>query len=417
MLQTRADACSFPVCTMYDVRSGGDVKARRVVDGKTEAKGRGGEGWIRREMVRRLVVLVLLMLGMVSGELRAEGNTDGDACLSLRGFLDAIPGAGEKSNQDGSCYLVRWDGCRIIAVVCTYEKAHVPLIFVNADTKEGAVKVARQLVAKIPCSSSIRPFEKREPWVAILCPCLSESQRYTPNVLLYPNGGKNTRFIGWQGKLLRAQIECESTDNRGRKRDAFVEIVLDITEARCSRGEFRAVKGRLEDDEIKEIVSSRMSNVSSYMPDLSGRERRALKEKFPGSEVLAYSTVTNTCIVRKGKTFHAGAIDLVSDYISTARSVAEFEYPDEEIKNGASETEGMSPKGEKALVEERPSPEGEVKPEGTQKGEGEVPVADKSASGRAGENDVGNEAVETPETPPKTVQEAISNYIRFLNGM
>ncbi len=362
--------------------------------------------------MRRLIVLLLLLLGVVGwGGMRAEGRTDKDACLTLQKFFELMPGAEKNSNRDGACYLMRWNGCRIIAVVCTYGSEHVPLIFINADSKEDATRKAWQIAEKIPCSRRVCLFEKREPWVAIICPCLSESQRYTANVLrLF------TRFIGWQGKLLRAQtVYRPSPDGRSKMHSATIETVLDITESKCTRGEFRSVKGRLDDDEIKNFIDSQMSGVSSYMPELSGREKKALREKFPGYEILAYSTITNTCIVRKGKAYHAGSIDAVAEYIENAHSITEFEYPKEEIEKAVPETDEEFRKDNKALAEEQSTPGGDAeKDASSQESGGKVSFAVPRTDERAKNADAGHEAA---EAPPKTVQEAIDNYIRFLNKL
>ena len=222
------------------------------------------------------------------------------------------------------------DGCRIVAVSTPYSSGRIELIFVNAPKKAAAVKFASKLAAQLSTKCQVTPFEGSEPWVAIICPLTGLSRQFSPSLFLYPGKGKDVRFIGWQGKLLRVQMEYKSTNYLRKKHRGIAEMLVDLTTTNIDHVEFRLSKGHLENEDMKDFICSRIMNSSHYLPEFIGRQKSELRTKFPGYELISYSVSSDFCIANKGKVFHAGSIEAVADYISSKHSIARFSFPEEE---------------------------------------------------------------------------------------
>lgn len=357
-------------------------------------------------IVMRGLIAVIIFLPVVLGStLCAAPDTGRDSYLSYSDFIGLFPGAAGNIRRDGACVLMQRNGCRIIAVVCSERQTHIPLIFVNAETADKASGMARRITERIRCRYAVRPFEKREPWVVIICPCLSKSQKYTPNVLcspnvfLFPGSAEKVRFIGWQGKSLRVRVDYEPELSQRRKAGT-IEIVSDISRYNCSCVEFRLTKGNFSNDEMLEFVCERMSSVSSYISVKNGSRLRELKKRFPGYNILSYAHGADACVIRKRKICLVGSADAVAAYISPHRPIANFEFPANEIRDETgTETEEQPQNNEKNLASEQQVPAEVTKTPETREGK-------DNGDGKS-----------LPPSPPSTVPEAINRYIRYLDTL
>lgn len=277
---------------------------------------------------RRLSSMLLFIVAyLVMLPLCAEGRESPDADFTVGEFTKMFPSAAKQ----GACYLLRLDGCRVVAVSTPYAVGRIELIFVNAPKKQTASKLAHRLAKEISPNCKVIPFEKDESWVAVICPLKIVSRRYPTSLFLYR---RSIHFIGWQGKLLRVQTEYSTTEYgkiRSKKISGVIEMLVDLTVPNCDHVEFRLIRGRLKDGDIRDFICSSMAGSSDYLPEFfSSSEMRDLRAKFSGHELISYSLSSDFCIVSKRKTYHAGTIEAVSDYVSSKRSIAEFNFPKDE---------------------------------------------------------------------------------------
>ncbi len=275
-----------------------------------------------------LVLLLFIATAALAGHFAAAKDREESSDILLSDFKEKFPEAVE----DGESYLLKLDGCRIVAVSTPYSSGRIEMIFVNASKKAAAQKVAQHLAEELSSKCRVVPFEGGDPWAAIICPATNYSRRHAPSLILYPDKGRSVRFVGWQGKLLRAQMDYSSTDYMRKKCRGVIEILLDVTTSSLDHVEFRIARGRLENVDVIDFLDSRFYNSSSYLPEFSSREKSELKTKFPGCELIVYSTSSNFCIAnKKGKTYHAGSIQGVSSYLRSRHPIAKFDFPKENM--------------------------------------------------------------------------------------
>ena len=291
--------------------------------------------------MRSLTVLLLFIaVALLTNHFASAEDRESSSDVSVYDFREKFPDAVE----DGECYLLKLDGCRVVAVSTPYASGRIELMFVNAKKKSDAQKVAKELAKELSSKCRVVPFEGSAPWVAIICPTENYSRRYSTSLILYPDGGRNVRFVGWQGKLLRVQMDYSNySTSTHSERDAFVpsyrkkgrgviEILLDVTSSSLSHVECRIAKGRLDGEHIADFLDNRLLNSSSYLPEFSSREKSELRSKFPGCDLIAYSTSADFCIAnKKGKTYHVGTIDGVSAYLCSKHPIAKFNFPEENM--------------------------------------------------------------------------------------
>ncbi len=279
--------------------------------------------------MRSLIVLLLFIaVALLTNHFASAEDRESSSDVSVYDFKEKFPDAVE----DGECYLLKLEGCRVVAVSTPYASGRIELIFVNAKKKSAAQKVAKELAKELSSKCRVVPFEGSDPWVAIICPTENYSRRYSTSLILYPDGGRNVRFVGWQGKLLRVQMDYSTSDYVRKKRRGVIEILLDVTSSSLSHVECRITKGRLDEEDIADFLDNRLLNSSSYLPEFSSREKSELRSKFPGCDLIAYSTSADFCIAnKKGKTYHVGTIDGVSAYLCSKHPIAKFNFPEENM--------------------------------------------------------------------------------------
>ncbi len=373
-------------------------------------------------MMRRFTVVFILLLAVLDSTLCAVEDSRRDSYLLYSDFVGLFPGAEENVRHDGACVLMQQNGCRIIAVVCSDVPMHIPLIFVNAETADKASRMARWIAGKIRCKHAIRPFERRAPWVAIICPCRNESQRYTPNVLctpnslLLPSSEEKARFIGWQGKSLCVRVNYEPELSQRRK-VGTIEIVSDISRDNCACVEFRFTKGNFNDDDMLEFICIRTSNVFSYTSTKRDSRLRELKKQFPGYSILHHPLGSEFCVIRKKKICFAGSADDIAAYISPRRKIANFDFSqnDEVRDENDTETVKQPQNNEKTLASGQQT---SVEATKTPKSHGDEDDGDGELLTPPSPSAQTNVQVnKRAEPPPSTVPEAINRYVQYLNTL
>lgn len=279
--------------------------------------------------MRGLIVLLLLVaVAVLTNYASAAEDRESSSSIRLYDFKEKFPEAA----KDGECYLLKLNDCHIVAVSSPYASGQIELIFVNAKKKSAAQKVAQELAAALSSKCRVMPFEGREPWAAIICPTENKNRRYSTSLILYPDGGRSVRFVGWQGKLLRVQVDYSVSNYARKKRRGVIEMLLDVTSSSLSHVEFRIVQGRLDEEDMVDFLDSRFPNSSSYLPMFSSREEREVRSKFPGCDLVVYSMSSDFCVAnKKGKTYHVGTIDGVSAYLRSKHPIAKFNFPEENM--------------------------------------------------------------------------------------
>lgn len=378
-----------------------------------------------------LVVAAALFIGSPA---TAQGSRPISG-VSVQDFTEKFP----EAVKDKACYLLKLDNCRVIAVsvprsyssrASGYTSARIELIFVNGKTKDKVQEVAKRLANELSPRCKVVPFEQNKPWAAIICPNWDRSRSNLPSVILYRNNGDNVRFMGWQGKLLRAQMEYqlpsdqynhESPSSTRKKNGKVVEILLDVTSSSLDHVEFRVVKGHIDYDDMIDFIRSFFPRSSSYLPNFSPYEENQVKDKFPRHNLVVYSTSSDFCIANKSRVYHAGTIDGVSSYLRSRHPVVKFDFPDEntawpvqstsqpspaiadaQSTKGPSQSMGSSTPASIPLPSKPPFPSPPPTPP--------IPLPALTA-GNANEQD------NARQSGPKTIQEEIAQYVQMLQTL
>lgn len=271
--------------------------------------------------MRGLIVLLLLVaVAVLTNYASAAEDRESSSSIRLYDFKEKFP----EAVRDGECYLLKLNDCHIVAVSSPYASGQIELIFVNAKKKSAAQEVAKELAKELSSKCRVVPFKGSAPWVAIICPTENKNRRYATSLILYPDGGRSVRFVGWQGKLLRVQVNYS--------RRSVIEMLLDVTSSSLSHVEFRIVHGNLDEEDMVDFLDSRFPNSSSYLPMFSSREEREVRSKFLGWDLVVYSMSSDFCVAnKKGKTYHVGTIDGVSAYLRSKHPTAKFNFPEENM--------------------------------------------------------------------------------------
>lgn len=271
-------------------------------------------------MAKKLLVLIILAFYNI---LNAEG-------LTTEQFISLYPNA----EQEGACYVLRLDDCNVIAVENDYASPHeISLIFVQGKQQAKSLLTAKKIAQDIP-DNTISPFIGSEPSVAIFCPTSDMSTKSPLNVLLSPTStaSKTTKFTGWQGKNVKAQVDLSTlTTSSGKKTKAgVVEMMVNLEEATVTCAEFRIIKGKTSSSDMRDFINERMNSYSSAasLPSLSAKSKKDLRALYANHEILAYSSSYDFCIANKGKIYRAGTLEGVKEAVrNNKRDNIAFKFP------------------------------------------------------------------------------------------
>lgn len=380
--------------------------------------------------MRDLLALWLFVIAALLANFPSAAESSGSSsCIPLHDFMGKFP----EAVQDGECYLLRLDGCRIVAVGAPYSPDRIKMIFVNSNKKTTAQKVAQRLVKEFSGRSKIVPFEGSDPGVAIIF--TSGSQRstrmlpYSTSIILYPDRKRSVRFTGWQGKLLQMQVDYEPIDDLRKKHRGVIEILRDVTTSSLEHVEFRTAKGRIEKEDMLDFLDVSLSISSSDLPEFTPRERRELRSKFPGQDIVVYNTNLNFCITNRGRSYHVGTIDGVSSYLSSKRSLAKFNFPEQDMawpgqpntrQNSATADNRTTKKGDQNMdtpaiaSAKSPAPAATIKDTPNSTDDNKKPAEQKSSATAAA--DEGKQKNE-PEPFPTNMQREIIQYVQMLQSL
>lgn len=274
-------------------------------------------------LVKKLLLLALLVIW---GSYAAQALTEDE-------FQELYP----EAEQEGNCYLLKLDDCNVVAVTNDYPAEHeIALIFVQNKQKQKSQDTAKRIAKDIP-DSEVVPFVGADSSVAIFCPISGLSTMSPLRVLLYPASTcrSTTQFIGWQGKCIKARIDLETLpgndDSSRKKTKGIIEMTVNLEESIISSAEFRLTKGKLSVDNMRNFICERIrgtSNASELIPKLSVQGTKDLRSIYANSDVIAYSSSYDFCIVSKSKIYRAGTLDGVKDAVrSNKRDNVAFKYP------------------------------------------------------------------------------------------
>lgn len=283
--------------------------------------------------LRVVVLLILFTTGVAD---RALGSP-APSCTE-REFLRLFP----EAKKDGACYLFRLGECEIVAVTNTYGGGVVDMLFVHGAKQNDAKEMAEKLKSELLISAQIRPFEGKEPWVAIIPPRSGYYRNTVSRIIGYIIGQEDPKsplqFLEWQGKQLIVRVEhnftspyLSTSSSSGRKSNGVIELSLDVTQLGLQRAELRVVKGKLTPQEVAIFVTRAMGGVYSSTQFMQKKELAALRKSFSNANIISYSSGANSCIVLLRRTYYYGKIDAVRESLSRQpQKLANFEFPQKE---------------------------------------------------------------------------------------
>lgn len=273
---------------------------------------------------RKLISLFASLLILLIGSLGMQASAD----ISTQDFTQLFP----EAHQDGACYVLRLDGCEVVAVINSYSGSSVSLIFVTAEKKSAAMRVAQKLAKALGQDCYLSPFVGPEPSVAIMCPITGVSYRSPLSAILYPISvaRKSVQFVSLNGHMLKARTEYRPVSTLRKKNRGTVEVTVDISRSSNVSTEFRTVKGRLEEYDIRGFISERMWGSAYSKPDFNAKEKAAFRSDYPMHDLVSYSESSDFCIVSKGKVYRAGTLKGVSNAIKSKEAIAKFDFPAED---------------------------------------------------------------------------------------
>ena len=283
-------------------------------------------------LVKKLLLLLFLLWS----------NVYGQSVVTTSSFQNLFPDA----EKQGACYIFRLDECNIIAVENNYRSTspEIALIFVQGKQKSKTSEVANRLVKLLKAKCYPVPFSGPDSSVAIFCPVTGLSTNSPLKALLYPTSYSRhtTQFYGWQGNCVKARVDLEklpttsstysSTSSSTRKKTkGTIEMTINLEEEYITSAEFRAAKGRISSDEIKDFISSRMCVYSSAasMPSLTSKGKKDLRALYNSYDIMAYSSSYDFCIVSKNKTYRAGTLEGVKEAVRGNKNESTaFNFPE-----------------------------------------------------------------------------------------
>lgn len=247
-----------------------------------------------------------------------------------------------EARKDGVCYLFRLGECEIIAATNTYGGGEVDMLFVHGAKQNKAKEVAEKLKTELFTSAQIRPFEGKEPWVALIPPRSgydrNTASRIIGHIIDKEDPESPLRFSEWRGKQLRVWIDhsyaasyFSTSYSSGRKSNGTIELSLDITQPRPQYSEFRIVNGKLTQQEMAIFITRAMGGTYNPTQSMSKKELTSLQKSFPNANIVSYNSESDLCIVSSKKTYYYGTIDAVRSSLRRQQpELASFEFPQQE---------------------------------------------------------------------------------------
>lgn len=265
-------------------------------------------------------VLVAAVLGAGSGKAEPWGRSTHGARAQLEALFPGTTGEMPLS-------LLRVDDCRVTVVHATKKSA--PLIIVQGSKRDRTMATAERLLQVLDIKDGkIVPFAK-QPWVVITCPFRGQMPEDSPLRALYAHEKWPKQFTDLKNGILTARVDYQYLNANSRPVKCQVDISVDLTGAHRGHVEFRVVKGRLDERQIKDFICDRLAyETSSANTELTRAERAKLRKSYNGGEVLMreQNSSHDFCIVFKNKSYHAGPVQSVRDAM-TSKPAFHADFP------------------------------------------------------------------------------------------
>ncbi len=285
--------------------------------------------------LRQVFRFFLLFVLITSGGVLCARGAEGKAHTSVN-FKQLLPDA----RQEGNCFLVRIEGCDVIAAMSLYGTEHLEMVFVHGKSKKEAADVAEKIKDEIAPAAWVRPFEDKEPWVAII-PQNSTNYFRSGTRLINLMIKRETKefplqFIGWEGKLLRVRTAISYTSSyfstsysSGRKSSGVVEMLIDLTQQKPQYIDFNVVEGKPSAREIALFIARTMMGAYSSTQNMSKKELAKLRKDYPGATVISLSENSDLCIIQRKKIYRAGPPKNVQESLKKRNplELASFQFP------------------------------------------------------------------------------------------
>lgn len=266
-----------------------------------------------------------------------SARADSPPVLELNSFIAAFP-EHELLNESHSALIMRLDDSRVIAVATRYASSssytppnEVAMLLVSAPTRPKAMRTAQRLADYFGIEGTqVVPFQGGEASVAVLFPLSMPTRISNHNplyILLFPFSyldKKNLRFIGWQGRKLKAVSDYRLPISR---RSISIEFTIDITQASIEQFSFRPTKGNIPESDVADFVNERTWNSSSYLPILTTARKKELSREMNCTDFFVYSTSNDFAIVSRGKIYRAGTLDALRNTARSREGAEKFKLP------------------------------------------------------------------------------------------
>lgn len=356
---------------------------------------------IARPLTALLMAGAFLMLS--SGESpAAEQERRLSRRASITRFNEAFPGAVQPGP---TLRLMRLDDCKFTAI-CSLDE--VLLMVVQSAKRARCQSAAEHMLKAFPTrDAQILPMQpsKDESAVVIAYTATRGVPESHPLYVLYRSHREldagDFQLTEWNGRQLAFRVEMKNTDSK--KTAPLMEVRVDCTEEKLGHAEFRLVRGKASDEDIRDFILRRMLpeeqriSASSGVPNSINKTQ--LRKKFNNSDVLLYAPVNDFCIVSKRKVYYAGTLTAVKAALSNKGTPKKPEFPSKNLP---------WPSTSDKPSKEEETPHVQPPPEATPSGAEEAPTAPPRPQ---------------PVTPPPapvihlTPAEAMESYLESLRSL